>query len=556
MRRILLVLLLIPFSLLAFSLDLTKDNSLFKSDTICKEFTIFYPQMTPQPNAFPKIINSNYPKTSSLNSGIIINNERLSDSSGNLRNIQVPRNPEQVLITKDNQFACIRCFLGNAVQIVNVNTGEIVKSFTIPSPNDFIINHDGTKLIVGSLTDTPMPPDLPLDDCSIFIIPLSGQSILSIIDIATQEIIQSDTLKIWSINKILQPANDSIIYLVGFDVFEFNLNTNNIIRQWHPAHQIFTSRIDCKNNKIFLTVGDSLMTFLKVIDITNGDILTIPSYTNSGELFPFYIGVDTLSNRIFVQGRFQPFSQVLVFDAVSLLPTDTIDKAYLASDCFLPCPTEGSLFIGGDGGGLPNNTLELDYLTLKLKKVLPSSFSNEWKEIIMNDNKTKLFSFRYGGSEGGGSRMNPDQYLDIIEYDIKTSYSTPYVTTEIKYGCSYMRTLAITSDGKKVIATNSPENTISILDLPNEGVSEPIFAKFIKIYPNPTSDLIHITIDKQFDSDFSIDIYNAIGTIMEKILETKSVIDFYIDLSKYPKGQIYLRFSSGNQFYSFKVIKK
>lgn len=477
------------------------------------------------------------------------------DSTGiNLRNIQVHRSPQQVLITKDDQYACVRCLLSNTIEIIKISTGEIVRSFVIPSPYYFSLSHDGTKLIVASLTSEPFPADPPIDDCSSFIIHLYGKSILTTIDIASLEIFKTDTIKTLSICRLIQSSNDSIIYLQGKEVIEYNLASSSIIRRWPFAQQIWHSDIDNKNKRIFLTTIDSAVQMrLKAIDLSSGEILTAMPYYATGETaVARYIGMDTLSNRIFVQGKYQPYAEILVYDAISLNQLTTVDSAYMGLDCFLACPSLGSIYTGA---GYPNNTIEIDYQTLKRKKTLPLPIYTQWHTLLLNTDKTRIFSFQYGSSEDALSFINPPQYLDLIEYDIKTENFSQYKLTDQKYGCSYTRTLAITKDGHYIIATNSPENTLSILELPHVGVAETNFLNLMDYYPNPTSGLVTGSLKKAFDSDYNVEIYNDLGVLLHQSTKTKSETKFTIDISKYPAGQYFLHIHSFNQSYLRKVVK-
>jgi len=486
---------------------------------------------------------------------ILDNKDSQGDSSViNIKNIQVHRNPQQVLITKDDQYACVRCLLSNTIEIIKISTGEIVRSFVIPLPHYFSLSHDGTKLIVASLTSEPFPANPPIDDCSSFIIHLYGKSILTTIDITSLEIFKIDTIKTLSISRLMQSSNDSIIYLQGNEVIEFNLASSSIIRRWPFAQQIWHSDIDNKNKRIFLTTINVSGEFrLKVIDLLTGDTLSaLPYYSNGETAYATYIGMDTLSNRIFVQGKLQRCSEILVFDAISLNQLPAIDSAFMNLDCFLICPTLGSIYTGAN---FPNNTIELDYQTLKRKNTLPLPIYTQWHTLLLNTDKTRIFSFQYGSSEDAMSFINPPQYLDLIEYDIKTADFSQYKLTDQKYGCSYTRTLAITNDGRYIIASNSPENTVSILELSHVGVAETTISNLLNCYPNPTSGLIAISLKKAFDSDYNVEIYDNMGVLLHQTINTESETNFTIDISKYPAGHYFLHINSFNQSYLRKVVK-
>lgn len=88
-----------------------------------------------------------------------------------------------------------------------------------------------------------------------------------------------------------------------------------------------------------------------------------------------------------------------------------------------------------------------------------------WEQIVLNNVLNRLYYFQIGAPEYGGSISPVAKNLDLIEYDIATGNQYYYQTTNNKYKCSYGRTISISSNGRYVVVTNSPENTVSILDL-------------------------------------------------------------------------------------------
>ncbi len=491
------------------------------------------------------------------NNNNIYQNDNYSDQIhdcnplGNIKNIRVSRNPEQVIISKDDQFAFIRCRLGNAIDILSIPSGEFVKSLKMPIPIHSVLNNDGTQLIIASYTDFMFPPDPPSEDCAIIGIPASGFTFLTIIDTKSQEIIRIDTISMLCINKILMPSNDSVIYLAGKNVVEYNIKKRLISRQWELSQQIRRSKIDNKTNRIFITTangteGDSL----NVIDLVSGKIIMIPYYTNGQESYASFIGLDTLSNRIFIQGRINP-PEVLVYSTVSLTQQSIIYNASLFEDCFLTCPSIGSIFFGGD---FPYNTIEVDYNTLSQKNELSSPATDHLTTIVYNKVLQRLYSFKFGGHENSIALFPPNK-LDVVEYDINSGRTFLFETTDSTYKCCYPRTLAITKDGAFILSTNSPENTVSIIELSPASTNETNLDCSIKIYPNPALSKIIIAFNQELGSDVIIELYNIYGDLLTKDQKPKNEISFSIDLTKYPVGQYIIRIISGNQSWTQKIIK-
>jgi len=224
----------------------------------------------------------------------------------------------------------------------------------------------------------------------------------------------------------------------------------------------------------------------------------------------------------------------------------------LGKDSFIACPSLGSIFIGA---GYPNNTLELDYSTLQPKQILPFPIYTQYNTLYFNKDKSRLFTFQNGAPENGGAHFSQPQYLDIVEYDIETGNFWQYNTTENKYECSYTRTLAITDNGQYLIATNSPENTVSIIEIPHNSIYESASTDFIRVFPNPTSGILNISFEKQMNEDYAFEIYNCIGSLLYKTLRVKPETNFTIDLTEYPKGQYYIHVKSNEQSSFIKIIK-
>jgi len=78
----------------------------------------------------------------------------------------------------------------------------------------------------------------------------------------------------------------------------------------------------------------------------------------------------------------------------------------------------------------------------------------------------------------------------------------------------------------------------------------------IKVYPNPTSGLIEISIKEPLGSDYKIEILSILGArLITKILSGTEKLT-HLDLSSFPSGTYPLVITSRNRFWETKIIKK
>jgi hypothetical protein len=470
-----------------------------------------------------------------------------------LRKIRVSRNPEQVLITEDNQYAFVRCWLGNTIEIIKIPELKMIKSIIVPSPYYFIFSHDRKRLFIASITDEMFPPNPPEDDCQLFGIYGSGKSILTTVNLASQEISNIDSIAISFLKKILIPSNDSLIYLIGNDVVEYNVLNKQISRRWILTQNIFRAEIDEKNERIFITTVSSQSDSLSVIDLKSNEIIKVPYYDHEDEYIQGFIGIDTQYNRVFIQGKCNSSEEILVFDAITLDQLSPIKDATISDGNFVICADLNSIYLTA---GYPDyNMIELDYLTLERKHELPSPSTFLCKTVIYNDVIKRLYTFQKGAQEDELAIINPAAKLDLIEYDISTNQLSKFETTDFDYGCSYQRSLALTSDGKYIITTNSPENAISILELSPASIITFNKMPFISIYPNPTSSSSNISINGAFTSDYTLRICNIFGQKLKEIIYSETTRNLSVDFSDYPNGQYLIYFISKHESFIYKVFK-
>ena len=61
----------------------------------------------------------------------------------------------------------------------------------------------------------------------------------------------------------------------------------------------------------------------------------------------------------------------------------------------------------------------------------------------------------------------------------------------------------------------------------------------ISVYPNPTTGIVKIILNNNFNSDYIVDIYDNVGGLLQTLKKSKSEVNFDLDLSSYSAG-IYL----------------
>ena len=98
--------------------------------------------------------------------------------------------------------------------------------------------------------------------------------------------------------------------------------------------------------------------------------------------------------------------------------------------------------------------------------------------------------------------------------------------------------------------------TSNIVTFNPTGIEETADKYGISVYPNPTSDILKITLNKKPGSDFVIEIYDNVGSLIQTQRKSKSETNFDIDLSSFSTGIYTLRIHASNGYSQTKVVKK
>jgi hypothetical protein len=78
----------------------------------------------------------------------------------------------------------------------------------------------------------------------------------------------------------------------------------------------------------------------------------------------------------------------------------------------------------------------------------------------------------------------------------------------------------------------------------------------ISVCPNPTSDILKISINQKFDSDYSIEVFNNVGLLLQTLKKNKSESNIKLDLSSFPAGVYILRICNITIYYQTIIIKR
>lgn len=91
--------------------------------------------------------------------------------------------------------------------------------------------------------------------------------------------------------------------------------------------------------------------------------------------------------------------------------------------------------------------------------------------------------------------------------------------------------------------------------VPGKEAAETPISNLLNCYPNPTTGLVTVSLNKASDSDYNVQIYNDLGVLLLQITKAKSETNFTIDISEYPTGQFFVHINSDNQSYVGRVTK-
>jgi len=87
-------------------------------------------------------------------------------------------------------------------------------------------------------------------------------------------------------------------------------------------------------------------------------------------------------------------------------------------------------------------------------------------------------------------------------------------------------------------------------------INETVLNNGISVYPNPTTGITKITLNNNFNSVYTVGIFDNVGELLQTLKKSKSEVSFDLDLGKYSTGAYFIRIYNSDKYYQFKVVKK
>jgi parallel beta-helix repeat protein len=107
-----------------------------------------------------------------------------------------------------------------------------------------------------------------------------------------------------------------------------------------------------------------------------------------------------------------------------------------------------------------------------------------------------------------------------------------------------------------VTLNGCPSGLSNIIGVNTTGIDEKVDNNGINVYPNPTTGIVKIIINNHFNSDYSVDIYDNDGGLLQTLKKSRSDCNFDLDFSVYSTGVYLIRIYNSDKNYQFKEIKK
>lgn len=487
------------------------------------------------------------------------------DTNYILTNINVSRSPQQVLIPPGSHKAFVVCKGTAELLVIDLVTATVENSIILNCfPSDIIINANGSKIYISSLTDQP-PINFPLDDCGSMGIAI-GPSPIIIIDTQTQTI---DTIIINNVcfKTILLNEAASVMYTIGCENYinAYDMNTFSLLHTYNLytlsgyITQPHSSALATDANKLYLKsiifAGSNIEEQIQVIDLTTNlfHVITYDTlgYSSSALFTPLMLSPD--AQDIYIYGSYSAYPPnapgTLIFDAETEV-IKAIVPNLAPEDNYIPFSDSTAFF---DDTGLFGDKTLFDFRNYEIINDLPVGGCSG----AVSLNKEKLYLTQIGANHDGAIIYGSPERYDITIVSSETETFTSIFVADETFTCSYERTLAMTTDGCYLITTNSALNTVSILNiLPPVSVPENRYSMRISIYPNPTSGVFTVDLNSIVEDYIAIQIIDVLGkTVFEESnIKVGNRIQKLIHLDNKPPGLYYLIAKGKNSTSRKKIV--
>lgn len=101
-----------------------------------------------------------------------------------------------------------------------------------------------------------------------------------------------------------------------------------------------------------------------------------------------------------------------------------------------------------------------------------------------------------------------------------------------------------------------PSKSSNTISFSSAGIDGHDNNKGISVYPNPSSGKIKVKVNEIFNSDYVAEVYDNIGTLIQRKENNKIEAFFDLDLSKYSKGFYILHIYASDKSFQTKIIKR
>jgi mannan endo-1,4-beta-mannosidase len=108
-----------------------------------------------------------------------------------------------------------------------------------------------------------------------------------------------------------------------------------------------------------------------------------------------------------------------------------------------------------------------------------------------------------------------------------------------------------------IVTTNgcasSPSNTIAFIPT---AIDEAVGNNGIDVYPNPTSNVAVVAVNHRLEADYTVEVYDNVGRLVQSFNKRRTETDFEIDLGKFSAGLYVLHMYTTITHYQTKLIKR